>query len=95
VTLGEYFHTPFARYYHVKTIGKKGSFKVGWHSDLVRDYVRALGEMPKRKDRNPITRYQGLYILGRVYIVVKDRKQRDLSEPAQYSVIGELLKIRQ
>jgi hypothetical protein len=95
VTLGEYFHTPLARYYHVKTISKKGSFKAGWHSDLVRDYVRVLGEMPKRKDRNPITRYQGLYILGRVYIVVKDRKQWDLSEPAQYSVIGELLKIRQ
>jgi hypothetical protein len=60
VTLGEYFHTPLARYYHVKAIGNKGSFKAGWHSDLVREYVRVLGEMPKRKDRIPITRYQGL-----------------------------------
>lgn len=39
VTVGEYFHTQLARYYHVNSIGKNRSFKAGWHSDLVREYV--------------------------------------------------------
>lgn len=95
VTMGEYLHTPLARYYHVKTIGKKGSFKAGWHSDLVREYARVLGQMPKRKDRIPLTRYEGLYVLGSIETVLKDRKQRDLPEVAHYSVIRELLKIKQ
>jgi hypothetical protein len=93
--MGGYFHTQLARYYHVKSSSKNGTFNAGWHSDLVREYVRVLGERPNRRDRIPITRYRGLYILGRVYTVVKDRKQRELSGPAQYSVIGELLRIKQ
>src|SRR5215210_3854857 len=67
VTMGEYFHTQ--RYYHVNSIGKNGTFKAGWHSDLVRECVRVLGERPNRRDRIPITRYRGRYILGRVYTV--------------------------
>jgi hypothetical protein len=33
--------------------------------------------------------------MGRVYTVSKDRKQRELPPVAHYSVIGELLRIRQ
>jgi hypothetical protein len=93
--MGEYFQTSLARYYHVKAIGKKGLFKAGWHSDLVREYARVLGERPRRRDRIPITRYRGLYILGRVYTVVTNRKQRQLPPSVQYSVVGESLKIKQ
>jgi hypothetical protein len=89
VTMGEYFHTQLARYYHVKSVGKNRTFKAGWHSDLVREYVRVLGERPNRRDRVPITRYRGLYILGRVRTVEKDRKQIELPEPARYTVNSE------
>jgi hypothetical protein len=37
----------------------------------------------------------GLYILGRIYTVMKDRRQRELLEPAYYSMIDKLLKIKQ
>jgi hypothetical protein len=93
VTMGEYFHTQ--RYHHVNSIGKNGTFKAGWHSDLVRECVRVLGERPNRRDRISITRYRGLYILGRIYTVMKDRRQRELLEPAYYSMIDKLLKIKQ
>ena len=93
--MGEYFHTQLARYYHVKSIENKGTFKAGWHSDLVREYVRVFSERLNRRDRVPITRYRGLYILGHVRTVNKDRKQIQLPEPARYSVVSELLKIKQ
>ena len=95
VTMGPYFHVPLARYYHVQQIGKKGYFKAGWHSDLVREYTRIIGVRPKRRDRIPLTKYKGLYIIGRVQTVVQDRKQRELPEPSRYSVVSELLKIKQ
>jgi hypothetical protein len=93
VTMGEYFYTQ--RHHHVNSIGKNGTFKAGWHSDLVRECVRVLGERPNRRDRISITRYRGLYILGRIYTVMKDRRQRELLEPAYYSMIDKLLKIKQ
>ena len=92
--MGEYFHTQLARYYHVNSISKNGTFNAGWHSDLVREYVRVLGERPNHRDRIPITRYRGRYILGPAYTVMKDRRQRELLEPAYYSVIDKLLKIK-
>lgn len=94
-TMGEHFHVPLARYYHVQQVGKKGFFKAGWHSDLIREFTRVIGVRPQRRDRIPLTRYKGLYIIGRVHTVVRDRRQRDLLEPSRYSVISELLKIKQ
>jgi hypothetical protein len=95
VTMGAYFHVGLARYYHVQKVGKKGYFKAGWHSDLVREYTRIIGVRPQRRDRIPLTRYKGLYIIGRVQTVVRDRKQRELPEPSHYSVVSELVKIKQ
>ena len=95
VTMGEYFHVPLARYYHVQRIAKNKAFTAGWHSDLIREFTKVLGVRPQRKDRVPLTKYHGFYILGRVYTVGKDSKQRKLPEPSHYSVIGELLKIKQ
>jgi lysine/ornithine N-monooxygenase len=38
--MGEYFHVPLAWYCHVKWIRRNGAFVAGWHSDLVREYMR-------------------------------------------------------
>jgi hypothetical protein len=61
VTLGEYFHTPLARYYHVKAIGNKGSFKAGWHSDLRGGLVLLDSELGKISDSH---RQTGIRLLS-------------------------------
>ena len=69
------------------SINRNGAFKAGWPSERVREYARVLDVMPKRRDRIPLSQYDGICILGRVETAVKDRKQRDLPETAHYSVI--------
>lgn len=94
ITQGKYFGITLCRYYNVKTLASKarkgGAFKVGWHSDFVREYTAVFG-LPSRPDRISTETYKTAIVRGRVGIVVTDSRQRPIPEPLRYSVITELL----
>lgn len=94
VTMGDFFNARVARYYHVRWIRKR-AFKAGWHSDLVREYARLFNQKPDRIDRIPMNRYRGSYIEGKVRTVKTDRRQREIPAPLHYSVVAELLRVKE
>lgn len=94
ITPGKYFGVTMCRYYNVKSLTGKprkgGAFKVGWYSDLVREYVTIFGLL-SRPDRISTTTYKTAIVRGRVGIVCTNSKQRSIPELLRYSVITELL----
>lgn len=94
VTQGPHFGAMLRRYYNVKTLASKprrgGSFKVGWHSDFVREYATLFG-LPQRLDRVSTEQFKTAIIRGKVATVVRDTKQRSIPEALRYSVITELV----
>lgn len=95
-TPGEFFERTLVRYYNVLTLNSKprrgGSFRIGWKSDLLREYVNLFG-MPSRLDRLSLEQMKNRIIRGRVVTVARDAKQRSIPEPLRYSVISELLEV--
>lgn len=98
VTQGEYFGTMIARYYNAKSLNSKprkgGAFRVGWHSDFVREYATLFG-LPARIERMSTETFKTKIIRGRVKTVSTDAKHRKIPEPLQYSVIDELIEVVQ
>jgi hypothetical protein len=97
VTFGEYFDTPLPRYYNAaKIIGKPmmyGRFKVGFQSDFLREFVTLFG-MPKRLDRIPMTGWEKHTFVAKVRTVEVGSKQRAIPDGLRYSVISEIMRIR-
>lgn len=93
VTQGRHFGVQLARWYNVKTLNGKqrkgGAFKVGWHSDFVREYAAIFG-LPPRLDRISTEEFRRAVVRGRVDTVTTDSKQRQIPEPLRYSIIAEL-----
>ena len=91
---GKYYGITVIRYYNVKTLNSKprkgGSFRIGYHSDLMREYVTLFG-WPARKDRISTRAFELVIVRGRIRTVTHDAKQRLIPEPLQYSVIAELI----
>ena len=83
------------KYYNVKKLkgrhGKNGTFTVSRKSDFMRDLFRICPAYPpKRLDRIPMSRFEGIDIRGQVKTVTKGHDQKDIPEPLQYSVIKEI-----
>lgn len=93
MTPGEYLGLKLLRYYNVQKIigrqGKDGRFKVGWHSDFMREYCN-LFPAPSRNDRVPMSKFRNTVVLGRVGTVNMGRGQKPIPSVLQYSVIREI-----
>jgi hypothetical protein len=83
------------RYYNVRKLkgrpGRNGNFVASKKSDFMRDFFRVCPAYPpKRFDRIPMSRLEGIYIHGKVKTVTTGYDQKDIPEPLQYSVIAEI-----
>jgi hypothetical protein len=98
ITMGAAFGVEVPRFYNVlRIIGKPqkgGRFKVGRRSDFVREFTNLFHLQDKRLDRLPVeSNFRNVIVSGELRTVTRDFQQRDLSEPIQYSVIKQLLKV--
>lgn len=88
------FGLKLARYYNVhRLMGQRGRhrmFKVGFHSEFVREYALLFNTIPPRLDRIPMTVFQNRIVSASVRTVTQDHLQRDRPEVLQYSVIRKL-----
>ena len=96
---GDYFGLIIPKYYGVTRLTSKpkksGGFQVGRKSKFLREFLTLFPDQSvKRLDRFPMSRFQGVMIKGRVKTVTKSFNQRKIPESLQYSVIEELLKIK-
>jgi len=93
---GPYFEAHLRRWYNVSRLigkpGRRGRFKAGWNSNLMREYVQVLGRNP-RADRLALSNYRQHIIVGRVATVTHTREQSALPELLRYSVIRNLVGI--
>jgi hypothetical protein len=98
VSLGTVNGVVLPRYYNVKTLvgkpGKGGRFRIGWKSDFVREYALLYG-LPSRLDRIAMTRFHDSVVVGRVRGVSRDYRDREIPKDLCYSVVGELLKVKE
>ena len=83
------------KYYNVKKLrgkhGRNGNFTVGRKSNFLRDFFRICPAYPpKRLDRIPMSRLDGIDIHGKVKTVIKGSDQKEIPESLQYSVITEI-----
>jgi hypothetical protein len=83
------------KYYNVRKLrgrpGRNGNFVASRKSNFLRDFFRVCPAYPpKRFDRIPMSRLEGLPILGKVKTVTKGFDQKDIPESLQYSVITEI-----
>ena len=92
VTFGKYFELVVPRFYNVRKT-RNGSFTASWSSDLVREYGRLFGA-PSRPDRLSMQKFDNVLIEGRVRHVTRDNRKRRLPPCFQYSVVGELLRVK-
>lgn len=99
LTFGDYFEKRIPRYYGAtRLIGKPqrgGRFKVGWKSDFRREFCRLFPISVNRLDRLPMTHFERVILIGRVRTVERAYNQRPIPPEAQYSVIDELLKVKE
>ena len=99
VEQGEYFGIVLSKYYGLKKLTtkpkKSGGFYAGRLSDFLRDYFTFFpDQFISRVDRIPMTRFKNVIVQGRVKTVTKGYNQRNIPDQLQYSVIGELLYLK-
>jgi len=83
------------KYYNVKKLkgryGRNGDFTVSRKSNFTRDFFRVCPAYPpKRLDRIPMSRFEGIDICGSVKTVTKGHDQKEIPESLHYSVIREI-----
>lgn len=97
VSMGVHFEAKIRRFYNItRLIGRAardGRFKVGYHSDFLREYATLFG-MPSRLDRIPMTVFGKHILIAKVRTVEKGSQQRKIPDVLHYSVISELRGIR-
>jgi hypothetical protein len=98
VNYGEHFEKTVSRYYNVTRLigrpGPNGRFKVGFSSDFIREYGR-LFPIPARLDRIPMSSFEKHIFTAKVRTVEKGAQQESIPEGLRYSVISELIGIKQ
>lgn len=98
LTMGEHFEKRISRYYNItRLIGRPGiggRFKVGFSSDFLREYAK-LFPVPNRLDRIPMSAFEKHIFTAKVRTVEKGSQQEDIPESLRYSVISELIGIKQ
>lgn len=96
VSPGKHYGTKVPRYYNVsKIIGKPqkgGRFKVGKKGDFLREYLTLFHYDGGRLDRLPMSRFQGVVILGQVE-TVKFARGKNIPKPLQYSKVSNLIRV--
>jgi len=97
LTMGEHFEQRVSRYYNIARLigrpGVNGRFKVGFSSDFLRDYAR-LFPVPSRLDRIPMSNFERHIFTARVRTVEKGSQQESIPDGLRYSVISELIGIK-
>lgn len=98
LTLGEHFEKVICRFYNVTRLigrpGPHGRFKVGFHSGFLREYAKLFGS-PTRLDRIPMTNFERKIFVARVRTVERGAAQERIPEGLRYSVISELVRIKE
>lgn len=95
VTEGPYYGYHLYRCYNIKGLTKrKELIPKGWHSELVMEYSRLFG-MPRRLRDIGVRQFKNKVFKGRVRTVEKDYKQRTRPDDMKYSVIGELMEVKE
>jgi hypothetical protein len=99
VSFGDHFEKRVPRYYGAtRLIGKPqraGRFKVGHKSDFIREFCTLFPVQARRLDRLPMSHFEDVILIGRVRTVSKGYNQRPIPPEAQYSVVDELLKVKE
>ena len=89
-TIGPAYGEKLFRCYNIKSFDKKrGTFRVGWNSNFVKDYARLFGQPTNLKSIGT-NRLKGKIVQGKVRSVVKDFQNHPLPECLHYSVIDQL-----
>lgn len=98
VEMGDHFGKVIPRFYNVKRFkgkpGRNGQFVPGRSSDFIREFCTLFPDPITRLDRLPITRFKNAVLTGKVRVTRKDHRQKDLPGPLAYSVIDELLGVK-
>lgn len=98
LTMGEHFEKRLNRYYNVARLigrpGPNGRFKVGFSSDFLREYAK-LFPVPHRLDRIPMSSFERHIFTAKVRTVEKGSQQEAIPDSLRYSVISELIGIKQ
>lgn len=99
VTFGDHFEKRVPRYYGATRLigpkGKGGRFKVGHKSDFLREFMTLFPVPAKRLDRLPMSQFENVMIVGHVRTVERGYNQRPIPENARYSVVDQLLRVRE
>lgn len=96
ISPGPYFEQRVSRWYNVIELQgrprRRGRFKVGYSSELLRHYAQITDRDPRR-DRIALTCLSPLLIEGVVETVTHDIQQRSIPEALRYSVIRSLRRV--
>jgi len=99
ISSNEHFGTKITSYYNVQRIigkpGKNGNFKVGWSSRFAREFMSLFNTRVTRLDRFPMSRFERSILIGKTKTVKKSANQKNLPSVAQYSVVNELVKLKE
>ncbi|GFE91327.1 hypothetical protein [Steroidobacter agaridevorans] len=98
MTMGEHFEKPLSRFCNVKRLigrpGPWGRFKVGFHSDFLREFAALFGT-PVRLDRIPMSNFENHIFIATVRTVQKGSRQEQIPGGLTYSVIAKIRCIKQ
>ena len=96
VSFGEAHGVRIPRFFNVDRFvgkpGKNGGFSVSRNRDFPREFLSLFNYEAKRKDRYPMSLFDGVTIEATV-VTVKEARGRILPEQLRYSKIERLLKV--
>ena len=96
VSYGEYFGVRLPRYYNVIRFhgkaGRHGNFSASKKGDLLREMHTLFHHHPKRKDRIPMSLFNGAVIEADVTVVTESRGKK-IPKALQYSKIARLIQV--
>lgn len=97
MTMGEHFEKPISRFSNVRKLigrtGQDGRFKVGFCCDFLREFSTLFGA-PLRLDRIPMSYFERHIFIAKVRTVEKGASQRSIPNGMRYSVISEVVRIK-
>ena len=99
MTMGEHFNTKLPRYYNAKAIRSKprrsGGFAIGRKSAFLREYLGLFDRPGLRLDRLSMSEYRDKLFEVSVRTVKRGSHECDIPRRLQYSVIDEVLRVKQ
>ena len=96
VSHGEAYGVRLSRFYNIDRFigkaGKNGKFAVGSNRDFPRELLGLFHHRSPRRDRYPMSLFNGVTIEAKV-VTVKRARNRRIPEALQYSKIEELVRV--